>query len=147
MQVVAHRFGVPVVERIPELEGDEMGWNAMTTLRMVVRQWQHCEGVVIRFTDGSWVKVKSQWWEDACAGYSSGFTEKIAYKIGQARLKLQQDKRRYQHHSLRLAVTLLPIDANPGEIKHCFPAATKIQMVACWRASVGHGEFRHGWAS
>ena len=58
---VARRFGVEVVPRLPALEGGCNGDcdGPLTSICEIVKGWHNCEGVVVRFTDQTWVKVKS----------------------------------------------------------------------------------------
>ena len=63
MRSVAAGFGVPVVQRLHHLEGVEI-----QDLQNIVAPWHNCEGVVTRLADGTWLKVKSDWWKKT--GYS-----------------------------------------------------------------------------
>ena len=50
------RFKVPEVKRLMDLEA--MGFKSLCR---VVKGWQDREGVIVKFTNGAWVKVKSAW--------------------------------------------------------------------------------------
>ena len=100
---------------------------SLQAIRDDVVTWHNREGVVIRFTDQSWVKIKSKWWADT--GYSSAFTEKIAARMRYEKLKLRDKKAKLQHHSLRLAITNLRRDITSFHIKAWFPEAQKVEMV------------------
>jgi hypothetical protein len=123
MERVAGCFGVPVVERLQQLE---VG-TTIADVRDVVRRWHNCEGVVVRFRDRTWVKVKSDWWE--ATGYSPQFTERVVTQVMLARERLAASKARLQHHSLRLALTCLVGDENPEELRVLFPSARRIELV------------------
>jgi hypothetical protein len=128
MEHIARRFGVEVVERFPHLEqlGDGEG-NSITEIKGQVKNWHNCEGVVIRFTNQSWVKVKSDWWQRT--GYSSQFSVKIAAGVTSEQRKLQARKEKLQHFSLRLAVLGLRFDTRPVEVMDWFPGCKQVQMV------------------
>jgi hypothetical protein len=42
-------------------------------LRAEVQGWWNREGVIIRFTNGLWVKAKSNWW------FQAGFGQQISH--------------------------------------------------------------------
>ena len=118
----AQQYGIPMVQRLEYLES----WN-LEDIRKDVFSWHNCEGVVVRFTDGQWVKIKSKWWCNT--GYTKHFTDKIQDRILASKEKLQMKKYRLQHHSLRLAIKNLGHDINPSHINKRFPGARKVDMV------------------
>ena len=121
MALLAGMFGVPIVERFLELEQ-----LSLDQIQANVRTWINCEGVVIRFTDNTWLKIKSKWW--LSTGYSQAYTDKIANRIHEEKLRLNDKKARLQHHSLRLAVTNLRGDTTSFHIKAWFPEAQKVEL-------------------
>jgi len=127
---VARRFGVDVVERLPTLERAASGDDDIGPLSVVfgiVKGWHNCEGVVVRFTDQTWVKIKSDWWLKT--GYSSQFSTRISAVVADERVKLRIKKEKLQHFSVRLAVTDLDFDTRPVEVMEWFPGCLQVQMV------------------
>lgn len=128
MENISRRFGIPLVERLLDLERLEDGDDiTVSRIRSRVKLWHNCEGVVVRFTDGTWVKIKSDWWSRT--GYSSQFSSKISARVAEEQLRLRERKRKLQHFSLRLAFYGLPFDMRHGDIAHLFPGCRQIQMV------------------
>ena len=122
MRNIAGGFGVPAVQRLYHLEGLHA-----QQLQDEVSNWHNCEGVVVRFSDNSWVKFKSDWWKKT--GYSTSYTDKIAARIKEVKQDVEKNIRRGHHHLVRLAVRGLPNDARPGEVAALFPACCKVEMV------------------
>jgi hypothetical protein len=122
MRSVAAGFGVPVVQRLHHLEGLEI-----QELQKEVAGWQNCEGVVTRLLDGSWLKVKSDWWKKS--GYSSSFTARIANRVEQVKRGVSDNISRGQHHLVRVAVKGLAQDIRVPEVVALFPACCKVEVV------------------
>jgi hypothetical protein len=122
MSKLARFFRVPLVQRFAKLET-----LSLEAIRDEVETWQNCEGVVIRLTEGTWLKIKSKWWINT--GYSKAFTEKIANRIQDEKVKLRDKKIRLQHHSLRLAVTNIHRNTTAFDIKAWFPESRKVELV------------------
>jgi hypothetical protein len=109
MRSVAAGFGVSVAQRLQHLEGLEI-----QDLQKEVSSWHNCEGVVTRLLDGSWLKIKSDWWEKT--GYSSAFTGRIADRIQQVKQGVQRNISRGQHHLVRVAVKGLAHNVRVTEV-------------------------------
>ena len=122
MRSVAAGFVVPVVQRLHHLEGLEI-----QDLQKEVAGWQNCEGVVTRLLDGSWLKIKSDWWEKA--GYSSNFTGRIANRVQQVKKVVEDNISRGQHHLVRVAVKGLAQNVRVPEVVELFPACCRAEMV------------------
>ena len=90
MAQMAHRFQVEVVVRHVGLEGLQLN-----DLVDQVKGWRMREGVVIRFSDGTMVKVKSRWWA------SCGFT----YEVRSEAVRWKQEEQRRQEKFKRRAET------------------------------------------
>ena len=91
--------------------------------------WRNVEGVVVRFRNGLWLKIKSKWWCDT--GYTKRFTNKIKDRLDASKQRVHDKKRRHQHHSLRLAVTNMHYSTSVANIAIAswFPTARKVEMV------------------
>lgn len=50
----SQHYGIPMVQRLEYLES----WS-LEDIKRDVYSWHNCEGVVVRFEDGQWLKVKS----------------------------------------------------------------------------------------
>lgn len=127
MQDAAGRFGVPVVQRLPYLE--HVG---IYDILARVRMWHNSEGVVVQFSDHTWVMLG----EDQVGLVAEDrvqqrlyFTSRGASQVQEEQARLRARKDRLQHHSLRLVVVDPNFDTRPTEIKEWFPGCKQVQMV------------------
>ena len=118
----AGQHGVTVVRRMQGLE--ELSFR---DLEARVRQWRGREGVIVRFADGTVVKVKSNWW------FRIGFTGVLRQQAREWRLKeverTQVMRDKYRTREQRLAVTAVGWLRNVLAVFEYFEEAKKVEMV------------------
>ena len=119
-------FRVPVVRRLRDLE-DRAEVCGLEDIVPVVEGFHNCEGVVVRFADGGWLKIKSKWWQRT--GYTKHSTERVREQILKVKGTVRKKKAMLQHHSLRLAVTRLEYRDSVKDISKWFPSAKRAEMV------------------
>ena len=75
-------FRIQVVQRMDtlELRAEMCGLEDIVE---EVEGFHNCEGVVVRFEDGGWLKIKSKWWQKA--GYVKYKTERVREQIVKAK--------------------------------------------------------------
>ena len=119
-------FRIQVVQRMGtlELRAEMCGLEDIVE---EVEGFHNCEGVVVRFEDGGWLKIKSKWWQKA--GYVKYKTERVREQIVKAKDTVKKKKAMLQHHSLRMAVTMLKYRDSVKDIKEWFPSAKRAEMV------------------
>ena len=111
-----------MVTRMEELEG-----LSFTDLADTVGQWQGREGVVVRYGDGTVVKVKSKWW------FRSGFTGRRRQEAWWWRkheaVRRQEMQVKYRTREQRLAVTAVSKLWNVRAVFEDFTDAVKAEFI------------------
>ena len=115
MQAIARQWQVALVTRYREMEQ-----GGIQQVLDEVGGWKYKEGVVVRMSDGSMVKVKSDWW------FRAGYTER--YRAGrkewQANERERQQKQVQRGHTRgqRLAIIRAVGASRPMEVLQMFKA-------------------------
>ena len=116
---LAQRFGVEATNRLRGLEG--MSIDDMRS--EVMGSWGR-EGVIVRFSNGLWVKLKSRWWFRA--GYSKVVQERAAGQCELERLIELRKIRLGVHFSLpelRISVVGWPKMSSVQTVRDVYPEA------------------------
>ena len=114
-------FKVPVVERMQWLEGMHI-----QDVAREVRTWKGKEGVIVKMSDGSMVKVKSNWWFSA--GYCKRHrAETQQWKRGEEHRLLRQKERMHTRNQ-RLAI-MQAHKYKPTDIFNSLHKAQKLEAV------------------
>lgn len=100
LEAVATPFKVPVVSPIPMLVG-----KVLWVVHHMVTHWVGVEGVVLRLSNGSLVKVKTNWWKQ----------KELVPKARRPKLTPQQQPSSIHHKALRAIVHGLG-KAHPSEL-------------------------------
>ena len=101
-----------------------MGFKALCS---VVAGWQGREGVIVKFDNGLWVKVKSKWW------FRAGRSQQCRWKLKEQQLRSAE--RRVQQIALgetieqRVAVVGWPAGTSIDTVKRVFASAIKVEMI------------------
>ena len=119
---LAQRFGVEAAKRLRGLEG-----MSIDDMRSEVLGWWGREGVIVRFSNGLWVKLKSRWWFRA--GYSKVVQERAAGQCELERLRKIKLGVHFSLPELRIAVVGLPKMSSVKTVRDVYPEAEKIEMV------------------
>ena len=122
MKSIGEAYAVPVVKRLTSLEQ-----LSLKDLVQEVQAWQGREGVVIKFSDGEMVKVKSSWW------ITAGFTKewRMRSKIWQEdeKIRNQTQQQKLRTRSQRLAILGNRMGFGVSHIFTQWPTARKVEMV------------------
>ena len=119
---LAQRFGVEAVKRLRGLEA-----MSIDDMRSEVLGWWGREGVIVRFSNGLWVKLKSRWWFRA--GYSKVVQERAAGQCEMERLRKIRLGVHFSLPELRIAVVGWPKMSSVQTVRDAYPEAKKIEMV------------------
>jgi hypothetical protein len=122
MQGLGEAYGVPVVQRITRLE--ELPFRELV---QEVRSWKGREGVVVKFSDGEMVKVKSSWW------FTAGFTKERRQTAREWQQNEQMRKEKHQQklrtRGQRLAILGNRMGWSAMTAFRRWPTARKVEMV------------------
>ena len=139
MAPVAKSFGVEVVVRHLQLEGLDL-----KDIVTQVKGWKNREGVVVRFADGTMVKVKSRWW------VQSGFDREVRgaaeeWRRAETARRIKMEGR-LQTREQRMAILGMRGKVMASHLFQMMPRALVVEMVygATGRLAVAIVSFADG---
>jgi hypothetical protein len=122
MQQIGKEYKVETVRRLLGLEK-----LSIDQLRLEVQGWWDREGVIIRFTNGLWVKAKSNWW------FRAGFGERLSHDAHeQHELEISRRQKlegKSQLLEQRIAVVGWPPLTSMQDVRFTFSTAARAEMV------------------
>ena len=122
LQALAEQRQVAVVRRHRDMEQD-----GIQQVLDKVAGWRYKEGVVVRMSDGSMVKVKSDWWFKA--GYTTRYREGRQSWQEQEQQRQEQQAQRRQTRGQRLAILRAVGVEKPVDVFQVLGQAEKVEAV------------------
>ena len=117
---IAQRYNIEVAARHARFEG-----KSIKAVGKLVQPLQELEGLVLRMTSGHFVKMKTQWWQQANMQVYQRWPTETQRREAQIRQLRKMEK--MELRELRALVKQWPGEQSPSHVLKMFPTASKVE--------------------